>query len=132
MPDVGLGLVFPHGVQFDGERIYIQDHMDVEAGEHSARINAFDMQGSFLWSYSVPDSFETPNNARRRHGGIWSIEAGQKTGVCSFFVDTQSTHCVTHDGTQVAVMSQKDLSPNQSGKWHTVDYLNTWKNQIHP
>ena len=61
-----------------------------------------------------------------------AFETEQQKGVCSFFVDTQSTHCVTQDGTQIAVMSQSEISLNQGGKWHTVDYLNNWNNQLHP
>ena len=54
IPGIGLGLVFPHGVQVDGDVIYIQDHMDVKSIDRAARINAFDIEGSFLWSYIIP------------------------------------------------------------------------------
>ena len=55
---------------------------------------------ALLWSYVVPDIFEISPNARRKHGGIWSIETELQKGVCSFFVDTQSIHCVTENGEQ--------------------------------
>lgn len=127
-----LALTFPHAAQFDGERLYIQDHMDVVSGAKQARINAFTKEGVFLWSYVVPESLETTNNARRRHGGMWSITADEKNGVCAFFVDTQTIHCVDQDGQEVGWMEKSALSENQADKWHTVDYLERWNNTITP
>ena len=132
IPDQELALTFPHAAQFDGERLYIQDHMDVESGSQNARINAFTKDGSYLWSYAVPDSFETTNNARRRHGGMWSLTTDEKNAVCAFFVDTQTVHCVDQDGTEVGWMEKHELSENQADKWHTLDYLENWKNTINP
>jgi len=128
MPDVGLGLAFPHGIQFDGTRLYVQDHIDVDAGSTPSRINAFDLNGTLLWDYLVPNASEVTQNARRRHGGIWLLTTEDKTGVCGFFVDTQATYCADQDGTEIAVLRKDQLSEHQGDKWHMVTYLKNWKN----
>ena len=130
IPDVGLGLVFPHGVQFDGERMYVQEHMDVDADGVPSRINAFDLNGALLWSYVIPNATEVTPNARRRHGGMWLISLGERFGVCGFFVDTQGTYCVDQDGSEVAVMRKEHLSEHQGDKWHMVTYLENWESSL--
>ncbi|MAA80643.1 MAG: hypothetical protein CL916_15410 [Deltaproteobacteria bacterium] len=132
IPEQELALTFPHAAQFDGERLYVQDHMDVESGSKQARINCFSMNGDYLWSFVVPSSLETTNNARRRHGGMWTITVDGNNGVCAFFVDTQTVHCVDQNGIEVGWMEKYELSENQADKWHTLDYLDNWTNTITP
>ena len=132
VPDQELALTFPHAAQFDGERLYVQDHMDVEAGSKQARINSFSKDGAYLWSFAVPSTLETTHNARRRHGGMWTITSNGNSGVCAFFVDTQTIHCVDQNGAQVGWLEKYELSENQADKWHTLDYLGNWENTITP
>ena len=128
MPEEDLGLVFPHAVQFDGTRMYIQDHMDVDADGVSPRINAFDLTGELLWSYVVPDTPDVSENARRRHGGMWLIQLDASFGACGFFVDTQATYCVDQEGNQAGALRKEHLSVHQGDKWQLVVYLQNWKN----
>ena len=106
--------------------------MDVERSAEQARINAFSKEGEYLWSYSVPSSLETTNNARRRHGGMWTITSNGEQGVCAFFIDTQTIHCVDQNGIEVGWVEKTELSEHQADKWHTLDYLDNWNNTIKP
>ena len=84
----------------------------VDAGNRASRINAFDLNGTLLWSYEIPNPSEVTPNARRRHGGIWLMGMGDTFGVCAFFVDTQATYCVDQEGREVALLQkQKDADP---------------------
>ena len=130
MSDAGLGIVFPHAVQFDGTRMYVQDHMDVYANGIPPRINAFDLDGTLLWSYVVPTAPDTGENDRRRHGGMWLLDLDGSVGVCSFFVDTQATYCADQDGVEVGVLRKERLSEHQGDKWQLVVYLENWKNTL--
>ena len=128
MPDEELGLIFPHAVQLDGTRLYVQDHMDVDANGVPPRINAFNLDGSLLWSYAIPDVPSLSENARRRHGGLWLINLDGDSGVCGFFVDIEGTYCVDQDGNPVGALRKEELSVHQGDKWQLVVYLENWQN----